>query len=49
MSASLIAPGRIFAATNRYSHFIRLNYSYAWTAEIEQALKTIAGITAGLM
>lgn len=44
-----IAPGRIFAASNRYSHFIRLNYSYAWTAEIEQALKTIAGITAGLM
>ena len=44
-----IAPGRIFAATNRYSHFIRLNYSYAWTTEIEQALKTIASIITELM
>src|SRR5450830_1061620 len=43
-----IAPGRIFAATNRYSHFIRLNYSYTWTSEIEKALKTIAGIVAQL-
>ncbi len=39
-----IAPGRIFAASNRYSHFIRLNYSYAWTIETEKALKTIAKI-----
>lgn len=43
-----IAPGRIFAASNRYSHYIRLNYSYAWSAEIEAALKTIAGIVAQL-
>jgi DNA-binding transcriptional MocR family regulator len=39
-----IAPGRIFAATNHYSHFIRLNYSYSWSSETEQALKTIANI-----
>jgi DNA-binding transcriptional MocR family regulator len=37
-----VAPGRIFAATNRYSHFIRLNYSYAWSKETEQALKLVA-------
>ncbi|THA41249.1 2-aminoadipate aminotransferase, partial [Streptomyces sp. A1136] len=43
-----IAPGRIFAATNRYSNFIRLNYSYTWSAEIEKALKTIAKIVAEL-
>jgi len=43
-----IAPGRIFAASNRYSNFIRLNYSYAWTAEIEKALKTVAAIVAEL-
>jgi len=43
-----IAPGRIFAADNTYSHFIRLNYSYPWTAEIEQALKTIARIVEDL-
>lgn len=36
-----VAPGRIFAATNRYSHFIRLNYSYPWSREIEQALKLV--------
>ena len=36
-----VAPGRIFAATNRYSHFIRLNYSYPWSREMEQALKLV--------
>jgi DNA-binding transcriptional MocR family regulator len=43
-----IAPGRIFAATNRYSNFIRLNYSYTWSPEIEKALKTIGKIVAEL-
>ena len=43
-----IAPGRIFAVTNRYSHFIRLNYSYPWTSEIEKALKAVAKIVAEL-
>lgn len=36
-----VAPGRIFAATNRYRHFIRLNYSYPWSRETEQALKLV--------
>ena len=44
-----IAPGRIFSANNRYSHFIRLNYSYPWTAEIEQALKTVAKVITALL
>jgi DNA-binding transcriptional MocR family regulator len=36
-----IAPGRIFSVSDRYPHFIRLNYSYAWSPEIEDALKTL--------
>ncbi|MFL9922735.1 PLP-dependent aminotransferase family protein [Herbaspirillum lusitanum] len=44
-----IAPGRIFAATNRYSHFIRLNYSYTWSKEIEQALKLVGKLVQELM
>lgn len=44
-----IAPGRIFSVDNRYRHFIRLNYSYPWTAEIEKALRTIAKVVAALL
>ncbi|MBB3212041.1 DNA-binding transcriptional MocR family regulator [Herbaspirillum sp. Sphag1AN] len=44
-----IAPGRIFSVNNRYSHFIRLNYSYPWTAEIEKALRTIAKVVTALL
>lgn len=44
-----IAPGRIFSVDNRYSHFIRLNYSYPWTAGIEKALKTVAKVVTALL
>ncbi|HTH93693.1 MAG TPA: PLP-dependent aminotransferase family protein [Rhodocyclaceae bacterium] len=36
-----IGPGYMFSATTGYNNFIRLNYSYTWSPDIEQALKTI--------
>lgn len=33
-----IGPGRMFSTSNTYGHFMRLNYSYAWTPEIESAV-----------
>jgi DNA-binding transcriptional MocR family regulator len=33
-----IGPGRMFSVGNAYRHCIRLNYSYPWTAGIEQAI-----------
>ncbi|GLU33286.1 PLP-dependent aminotransferase family protein [Trinickia caryophylli] len=43
-----IGPGYMFSASASYSNFIRLNYSYAWSAEIEDALVTIGKIVARL-
>lgn len=36
-----IGPGTMFSVTDRYRHFIRLNYSTPWTTEIEQAVITV--------
>lgn len=36
-----IGPGCMFSKSTRYSNFIRLNYSYAWSPEIEAALVTL--------
>jgi DNA-binding transcriptional MocR family regulator len=33
-----IGPGRMFSVGNAYKHCIRLNYSYPWNAEVEQAI-----------
>jgi DNA-binding transcriptional MocR family regulator len=33
-----IGPGRMFSVSNAYKNCIRLNYSYPWTTEIEQAV-----------
>ncbi|WP_114811105.1 PLP-dependent aminotransferase family protein [Paraburkholderia kururiensis] len=33
-----VGPGCMFSAKGGYGHFIRLNYSYAWSPEIEQAV-----------
>jgi DNA-binding transcriptional MocR family regulator len=33
-----IGPGRMFSVSHAYKHCIRLNYSYPWNAEIEQAI-----------
>jgi DNA-binding transcriptional MocR family regulator len=41
-----IGPGYMFSATNAYSNFIRLNYSYAWSPEIERAVQTVAKLAA---
>lgn len=44
-----VAPGYIFSASNAYGNFIRLNYSYTWSPEIEKALVTLGKLAASLM
>ena len=44
-----IGPGLMFSATPAYRNFIRLNYSYAWSPEIEQALTTVAQLAAACL
>lgn len=44
-----IGPGTMFSAANSYRNFIRLNYSYTWTPEIEKALITIGKLASSLM
>ncbi len=39
-----IAPGRVFSNTELYRRFLRLNYSHAWSPQIEEAVKTLARI-----
>ncbi len=41
-----IGPGYMFSTTSSYKNFIRLNYSYAWSPEIEKALITIGKLVA---
>jgi DNA-binding transcriptional MocR family regulator len=41
-----VGPGYMFSTTNGYSHCIRLNYSYAWSPEIENALMTVGKLAA---
>jgi DNA-binding transcriptional MocR family regulator len=36
-----VGPGTMFSARDAFRHFIRLNYSYPWTAQAEAALKTL--------
>jgi len=36
-----IGPGHMFSASADYRHFIRLNYSYPWSRQIEDALKVV--------
>lgn len=36
-----IGPGHMFSVSDRYRHFIRLNYSMPWSSEIEQAVITV--------
>jgi DNA-binding transcriptional MocR family regulator len=36
-----VGPGTMFSTRNDFRHFIRLNYSYPWTAQTEAALKTL--------
>jgi DNA-binding transcriptional MocR family regulator len=39
-----IGPGTMFSARDAFRHFIRLNYSYPWTAQAEAALKTLGAL-----
>ncbi|WP_323121261.1 aminotransferase-like domain-containing protein [Burkholderia alba] len=41
-----IGPGQMFSTTDGYRHFIRLNYSYPWSPQIEQAIKTLGKLAA---
>ncbi|WP_133646172.1 PLP-dependent aminotransferase family protein [Paraburkholderia flava] len=41
-----IGPGYMFSTRNDFRHFIRLNYSYPWTTEIESALRTLGELAA---
>jgi DNA-binding transcriptional MocR family regulator len=43
-----VGPGYMFSMHNDFQHFIRLNYSYAWTAQTEAALKTLGGLVAAM-
>lgn len=43
-----VGPGLMFSARNNYPNFIRLNYSYPWTDQIEAAVKTVGSIAAVL-
>jgi len=36
-----IGPGNMFATGDAFQHWIRLNYSYAWSAEIEAAVRML--------
>jgi DNA-binding transcriptional MocR family regulator len=36
-----VGPGYMFSTRNAFSHFIRLNYSYPWTAQSEAALQRL--------
>lgn len=41
-----IAPGSLFSPMNLYPHCLRLNASLPWSADIEQAIKTLGTIAA---
>ncbi|NRR28775.1 PLP-dependent aminotransferase family protein [Oxalobacteraceae bacterium] len=43
-----VGPGTMFSARNSYSNFIRLNYSYPWTTEVEAAIRTLGKLVAQL-
>ena len=36
-----VGPGHMFSSTGDYRHFIRLNYSYPWSGQIEAAVRTL--------
>ncbi|MFL6672597.1 MAG: PLP-dependent aminotransferase family protein [Massilia sp.] len=43
-----VGPGNMFSARGSFKHFIRLNYSYPWTAGIEAAVKRLGRLVAEL-
>ena len=43
-----IGPGTMFSSRDAFRYFIRLNYSYPWSAQTEAALKTLGELVAGM-
>ncbi len=43
-----VGPGTMFSTRNAFSHFIRLNYSYPWTADSEAALQRLGTLATEL-
>lgn len=43
-----VGPGHMFSARGSYPNFIRLNYSYPWTKEIEDALRMLGRLAGQL-
>ena len=43
-----VRPGMMFSTRNDYRHFVRLNYSYPWTAQAEAALKTLGELATAM-
>ena len=39
-----VAPGNMFSATDAFGHCIRLNYSFPWDRETEQAVRLLGQI-----
>ncbi len=44
-----VGPGYMFSISNSYPNYIRLNYSSAWSSEIEQAVATVGAIAKSCM
>ncbi len=44
-----IGPGPMFSARGNYTNYIRLNYSYPWSKDIEEALRTLGRLVQDLM
>ena len=43
-----VGPGHMFSARGSYTNYIRLNYSYPWSKEIEDALRMLGRLVAQL-
>lgn len=44
-----IAPGRLFSTSDAYRSFIRMNYSYSWTPQIEQAIRRLGEMLTAIL
>jgi DNA-binding transcriptional MocR family regulator len=44
-----VGPGHMFSASGRYTNYIRLNYSYPWSTETEEALRTLGRLVGDLL
>ncbi|HDR9488484.1 TPA: 2-aminoadipate aminotransferase, partial [Burkholderia aenigmatica] len=42
-----IGPGYMFSTTDNYRNFIRLNYSSAWSPNVEQSVVTVGRLAQG--